>query len=130
MTSDNPKISHFLNVLIVVLAFVLLLIMGLFWSMPSAPPQPEYHVAHVQGVTYAIWTSLDVARDDKALLNIAERLLQSDRGLVILQVWTDERLTPRGNLLAMSERQLQGRYAVVTINRRTGFRGVERDRLP
>jgi len=87
---------------------------------------PPYRIVQQQGDVRLIVVASEVAADDASLLRIAESLLPGmPRRLVILQVWTDGSMVP-DRAETMTDPQLAARKAVVTINRNTGFRKVER----
>lgn len=80
-------------------------------------------------MAHTILVSEQVAKDDAALRRIAEFYLKTaPKRAVMLMVWTDPNLVPKGDVTKMSDAALAARVAVVTINQSTGFNAVERGR--
>jgi hypothetical protein len=93
-------------------------------------PVPEHTLVFQQGTMgHSILVSEQIAKDDAALRRIAEFYLKTaPKRAVMVMVWTDPNLVPRGDVTKMSDAALAARVAVVTINKNTGFNAVERDK--
>jgi hypothetical protein len=106
---------------------MLVFLCGCGASQPNASRAvPPHRIVQQQGDVRLTVVAPEVAADDAGLLRIAESLLPAmTRRLVMLQVWTDAAMVP-DRIESMTDAQLAARKAVVTINRNTGFRKVER----
>lgn len=108
------------------LSLAVLAVVAVVWVSVTPSGVPKYRLVAQQGMTRSIVVDEEIAANDAALLAIADSLLPRMPGrAVMLMVWTDDRMVPRGNIADMTDAQLAARRAVVTINLNTGYRKVE-----